>query len=144
MLNLSAPPQRRWAGVSLRGLARIVLVSWLFTLLVCFYSDFSQTPTDLVGDTPVAHEHNGHSEHSGSAQDTDVCCTILQNLPTFFKMGNIETPLQSLMYVLLPYVFIVPTALLVTARLRFFCTDPPGKPSPLLTTNALWPNAPPR
>ena len=144
MPDLSASPPRRRVGVSLRGVARILLVSWLFTLLVCFYSDFSQTPADPAGNAPVAHEQNGYSEHGGSGQDTDVCCTILQNLPTFFKMSDIEVPLQTLMYVLLPYFFVFQTAPLVTARVCFFCTDPPGKPSPLLTTNALWPNAPPR
>ena len=137
-------PQRRGVGISLRGVARILLVSWLFTLLVCFYSDCSQASADPAGNTPVAHEQSGSSEHSGSAQDADVCCTLLQNLPTFFKMGKIEAPLQNLMVVLPPYFLVVLSALVVTATLRFFCTDPPGKPSPLLATNALWPNAPPR
>ncbi len=59
-------------------------------------------------------------------------------------MGKIEAPRQSLMVVLPPYFLVVLSALLVAAKLRFFCTDPPGKPSPLLATNALWPNAPPR
>lgn len=143
MPYLSASPQRRGADVGLRGLARIVLVSWLFTLLVCFYSDFHQTSTDVVKDTPVAHEHNGLG-HSDSAQDTDACCTIMQNLPIFFKMDNITAPLQNLIYVLLPYIFIVQTALLVTARVHVVCTGPPGKPCHLLTANFLWPNAPPR
>lgn len=145
MRDLSASPQRRGArraGISLRGLARILLVSWLFTLLVCFYSDLHLTSTDVVKDAPVAHEHNG-LEHSDSAQDS-ACCTIMQNLPIFFKMGNIEAPLQNLMYVLLPCFFVVQTALLVTARVHFVCTGPPGKPCHLLTANVLWPNAPPR
>lgn len=144
MPDLSASPQRREVGVGTRGIAHILLVSWLFTLVVCFYSDIHQSSTNLVDDTPVAHEHNGYSEHSDSAQDTDVCCTILQNLPPFFKMGNIEAPLQHMMYVLLPSVFVVETALLVTARIRFIGTGPPRKFCHLLTANLLWPNAPPR
>jgi hypothetical protein len=145
MPDLSASPQCRGAGVSLHGLARILLVSWLFTLVVCFCSDFHQTSTDVVTDSPVAHEHNGleHSD-SGSAQDTDACCTILQNLSIFFKMGDIKAPLQNLMYVLFPFILIVQTAQLVTPRVHFNCTDPPGKPCHLLTANLLWPNAPPR
>ena len=137
-------PQRRCVGISLRGLARIILVSWLFTLLFCFYSDFAQTRADPAGNTPVAHEQSGFSEHGSSAQDADACCTMLQNLPTFFKMGKIEAPQQNLLYALPPYFLVVLSAPVVKAALRFFCTDPPGKPSPLLATNALWPNAPPR
>ncbi len=135
-------PQRR--GISPRGVARILLATWLFTLLVCSYNDFSQTPADPAGNTPLAHAQSGSSGHGSSAQDTDACCTVLQNLPTFFRMGKIEAPRQSLMVVLPPYFLVVLSALLVAAKLRFFCTDPPGKPSPLLATNALWPNAPPR
>ena len=142
MPDLSASPQRREAGVGTRGLARILLVSWLFTLVVCFYSDIHQSSTNLVEDISVAHEHNG-LEHSDTAQDTDACCTILQNLPPFFKVSNIEAPLQHLMHVLLPYVFVVQTALLVTASVQFVCPGPPGKPCNLLTANVLWPNAPP-
>ncbi len=128
----------------MRSLARLLLVSWLFTLAVCFYGDLFQKSADPVADTPVAHKHDGYSGHSESAQDKDVCCTIMQNLPSFFKMGNIGGGLQHLMYVLLPSIFLVPIALLVATRIRFFGTAPPGNPSPLLTTNALWPNAPPR
>ena len=128
----------------MRRVARILLVSWLFTLLLCFYSDFAQTAAESVGNTPVAHAQSGSSEHGGGAQDADACCTQLQNLPTFFKMGKIEVPLQNLLYAFPPYFLVGLSVLLVTAKLRFFCTDPPGKPSPLLATNALWPNAPPR
>ena len=137
-------PQRRGVGISPRGVARVLLASWLFTLLVCFYSDFSQTPADPAENTLLAHAQSGSSEHGGSAQDTDACCTLLQNLPTFFKMGKIEAPLQYLMVVLPPCFLVVLSTLRVTATVRFFCTDPPGKSSALLATNALWPNAPPR
>jgi len=71
MPYLSTSPQRGRAGIGLRGFARILLVSWLFTLLVCFYSDSHLTPTDVIKDTPVAHEQNG-LEHSDSAQDADA------------------------------------------------------------------------
>jgi len=127
-----------------RSLARVLLVSWLFTLVVCFYGDLFQTSADPVADTPVAYKHDGYSGHSNSAQDKDVCCSLVHHLPSFFKMGNIWGALQHLMYVLLPAIFLVQTALLVATGIRFFSTPPPGNPSPLLTTNALWPNAPPR
>ncbi len=141
MPDLPASQQLCEAGAGTRGLARILLVSWLFTLVVCFYSDIHQSSTNPLEEIPVAHEHNGLG-HSDSAQDTDVCCTILQNLPPFYKMGNIEAPLQPLMYTLLPYVFVVQSALLVTAIVHY--TGPPGKHCRSFTANLLWPNAPPR
>ena len=153
MPYLSASPQRGGAGIGLRGVARILLVSWLFTLAVCFYSDFHQTSTNVnfrqtstnvVKDTPVAYEHNGLEHNDSDSTQEDDCCTFMENLPIFSKMGNIEVPLQNLVYVLLPYIFIFQTVLLVTARVYFSCTDPPGKPCHLLTANLLWPNAPPR
>lgn len=144
MPDLSTTSQRRGAAISLRGLARILLVSWLFTLLVCFYSDFSKTSVDAVKDIPV-HEHNGLSNsNSNNAQDTDTCCTIDRNLPIFFNMSDIKSPLQNLMYVLFPYIFIIQIALLVTIKGNLFCTDPPDKLHHLLSANLLWPNAPPR
>ena len=144
MLNVPwALPQRRKAGY-LRGLARVVLASWLFTLAVCSFGDLFQSAADPVGATAVAPEQFGNSEHGYGAKDEDVCCTIGQHLPTFFKLGNVDGPAQHLMYVLLPSLFLVQTALLVASGIRFSGTPPPGNPSPLLTTNALWPNAPPR
>ncbi len=143
MLDLSASPRRRRAGVGARGVSYILLVSWLFTLLVCLYNDFHKTSTDAVKDTPAAHERNG-LEHSGGAQDTDICCTIMQNPPIFSKVGNIDVSLQDLIYVLPPYIFVVQTALLITASVFYFCVDPLGKTRHSLTANVLWPNAPPR
>ena len=128
----------------MRNLARLLLVSWLFTLALCFYGDLFQKSADPVGDAPVAHKHDDYAGHRNGAQDKDVCCSILQNMPSFFKMGSIGGGLQHLIYVLLPSIFLVPTALLIATRTRFFRTVPPGNPSPFLTTNALWPNAPPR
>ena len=143
MPDLSASLRCREAGVGLRGLARMLLVSWLFTLVVCFYSDFHQTSTEVIQDSPTAHEHTG-LEHSDNTQDADACCTMMQNLPIFSKVDNIKVPLQNLLYVLFPYIFIFQTALLVTASVFYFCTDPPGKTRHSLTANLLWPNAPPR
>ena len=112
MLDLFSSAQRREAGFrTRRGLAWVLLASWLFTLAVCFYSDIYQPSMDIVDDATAAHEHNGLGHSDDSAHETDVCCTILQNLPLFYKMGNIEVPLQHLMYTLLPYVFVVQTAL---------------------------------
>lgn len=141
MPDLSASLQCREAGVGTRVLARILLASWLFTLAVCFFSDIHPSSMDMVNDAAVAHDHNGLN-HGDSAHEADVCCTLLQNLPPFYKMGHIVAPLQHLMYKLLPYVFVVQSALLVTAIVH--CTGPPDKQGQLLTANLLWPNAPPR
>lgn len=142
MPDLSASQQRCEAGAGTRGVARILLASWLFTLTVCFYNDIHQSSMDMVDDAPAAHERNGLGHSDDSAHETDVCCTILQNLSPFYKFGNIDAPLQHLMYTLLPYVFVVQSALLVTAIVH--CTGPPGKHCRSFTANLLWPNAPPR
>ncbi len=142
MSDLPASQQRCDAGRGTRGFARLLLASWLFTLAVCFYSDIHPSSMDMINDAPAAHEHNGLGHSDDSAHKTDVCCTLLQNLPPFYKTGNIEAPLQHLMYALLPYVFVVQSTLLVTTIVH--CTGPPGKHDQLLTANLLWPNAPPR
>jgi hypothetical protein len=143
--DLSAFPRWRIAGFSVRSLARIALVSWLFTLAVCFYGDLIQTPAHQAQGVALAHEHNGYSEHDDDGtQPADDCCTVLQNLPAFSKAGNVPIPLHHLMYVLLPFLFVVHVVLLTTAQTRFFSTDPPGKANHGLIANSLWPNAPPR
>ena len=141
----SAFPRWRIAGFSVRSLARIAVVSWLFTLVVCFYGELIQAPAHQAEGAALAHEHNGYSEHDDDGtQHADDCCTVLQNLPTFSKAGTVPIPLQHLMYVLLPFLFVVHAVLLTTAQTRFFSTDPPGKADHGLIANSLWPNAPPR
>lgn len=142
MPDLPASQQRCEAAVGARGVARMLLASWLFTLAVCFYSDIHPSSMDMLDNTPAVHQHNALGHSDDSAQETDVCCTLLQNLPPLYKIGHIEAPLQHLIYTLFPYVFVVQSALLVTALVH--CTGPPCKHSPLLTANLLWPNAPPR
>ena len=143
--DLPAFPRWRIAGFSARGLARIALTSWLFTLVVCFYGDLTQTPTHQAQQgTALADEHTGYSEHDDDGtQPADDCCTVLQNLPAFSKAGNIPISLQHLMYVLPPFLFVVHAVLLTPAKTRFFSTDPPGKAGHGLIANSLWPNAPP-
>lgn len=143
--SLLAFPRWRITGFSARGLARIALVSWLFTLAVCFYGDLTQTPAHQAQGATLAHKHNGYSEHDDDGtQPADDCCTVLQNLPAFSKAGNIPISLQHLMYVLPPLLFVVHAVLLPPAKTRFFSTDPPGKADHGLIANSLWPNAPPR
>ncbi|MHB1230970.1 MAG: hypothetical protein ACYCZQ_00090 [Burkholderiales bacterium] len=143
--DLAAFPRWRIAGFSARGLARISLVSWLFTLAVCFYGDLTQTPAHQAQGAALAHEHTGYSEHDDDGtQHADDCCTVLQNLPAFSKAGNIPISLQHLMYVLPAFLLVLHAVLLTPARTRFFSTDPPGKAGHGLIANSLWPNAPPR
>jgi hypothetical protein len=143
--ELSAFPHWRIAGFSAHSFARIALVSWLFTLAVCFYGDLLQAPAHHAQDATLAHEHNDYSEHDDDGtQHADDCCTVLQNLPTFSKADNVPIPQHHLMYVLIPFLFVVHVVLLTTAKTRFFSTDPPGKADLGLIANSLWPNAPPR
>ena len=134
------------AGFSVRGLARIALVSWLFTLAICFYGELIQAPPSHQADgAALAHEHNGYSEHDDDGtQHANDCCTALQKLPTFSKAGNVPITLQHLMYVLPPFLFVVHAVLFTAAQTRFFSIDPPGKADLGLIANSLWPNAPPR
>ena len=124
----------------LRGLARVVLMIWLFTLTACFYGDLS--PHHQAEEVSLAQMHGGHSGHDDSSQHEEDCCTVLQNLLPFSKVSNFQIPLQRLIYVLLPVVIFIQALSPVIARTRY--ADPPGKPRPALIANSLWPNAPPR
>ena len=118
--DLAAFPRWRMAGFSVRGLARIALVSWLFTLAVCFYDDLTPTPAHQAQGATLAHEHNGYSAHGDDGtQPADDCCTVLQNLPVFSKAGNTPISLQHLMYALSPFLFVVHAVSLFTAKTRF-------------------------
>ena len=143
MSDLSAFPQRGGAGVRLHGLARILLVSWLFTLAVCFYSDFHHTSTEGVNDTPVAHAHKNTTNDSDAPHE-DACCTVLENLSAFSHANTIQIPLHNLVYVLLPRIFVLQAVLFTPLKTLFISTGPPGKSTQVLIANSLWPNAPPR
>ena len=143
MPNLSASPQRGGAGLGLRGVARILLVSWLFTLAVCFYSDFHRTSADVVKNAPLAHAHKGTTNDSDAPHE-DACCTVLENLSVFSHANNIQIPLHNLVYILLPGIIVLQAVLLVPLKILFISTGPPGKSHHALIANSLWPNAPPR
>ena len=143
MLDLSAPLQRGGAGIGLRGVARILLVSWLFTLAVCFYSDFHHTSTEVVKDTPLAHAHKD-TTNDRDAPHEDACCTVLENLSVFSQANNFQIPLHNLVYILLPGIIVLQAVLLAPLKTLFIATDPPGKSTHVLIANSLWPNAPPR
>ena len=143
MPNLSTPLQRGGAGIGLRGLARILLVSWLFTLAVCFYSDFHQTSTEGVNDTPIAHAHKD-TTNDRDVPHEDACCTVLENLSAFSHANNFQIALHNLVYILLPGIIVLQAVLLAPLKTLFIATDPPGKSNHALIANSLWPNAPPR
>ena len=121
---------RRFGIFSLRSLARFVLASWLFTLVVCFFSDvrLNETPLYQAEHSTPSHGH-GQPPHDGSTQHVDDCCTILQNLSVFSKVSNLQIPLHNQAYVLLPYIVVVQAVLLVAARVHFFGTAPLVNPS---------------
>jgi len=143
MPDLSASPQSGGAGVRLHGVARILLVSWLFTLAVCFYSDFHHTSTEGVNDTPIAHAHKD-TTNDRDVPHEDACCTVLENLSAFSYANNLQLPLHNLIYVVLPIIIVLQAALLTPLKTLFIATDPPGKSTQVLIANSLWPNAPPR
>jgi len=119
------------------------LTSWLFTLAVCFLSDvrLNATPVYQTEHSTTSHGHD-QSQHDGSTQHVDDCCTVLQNLSAFSKVSNIQIPLHNLVYVFLPYIVVVHAVPLVAAEVHFFGNDPPGKPKHALIANSVWPNAP--
>lgn len=139
----SASPQRGGAGLGLRGIARLLLVSWLFTLAVCFYSDFHQTPTEGIKHTPAAHAHKDTTNDSDAPHE-DACCAVLENLSAFSHANNLQIPLHNLVYILLPGIIVLQAVLLAPLKTLFISTGPPGKSTQVLIANSLWPNAPPR
>ncbi|MHB8744102.1 MAG: hypothetical protein ACYC9L_13360 [Sulfuricaulis sp.] len=136
---------RRLAGFSLRGIAWVVLASWLFTFVVCSVGALGNdaTLTHHSRPTTPAHAHKDATQDSGLGHE-DACCTLFENLSAFSQANNIQVPLHNLVYVLLPSIIVLQAVLLVPQKTRFIVTGPPGIPNHVLIANSLWPNAPPR
>ena len=140
----SAP--RRLAGFDVRGIAWVVLASWLFTLVVCSVGawGYNAASTHHSEPTTAAHVHHKDVKPDSSSPQADVCCTLLENLSAFSPATNIQIPLHHLVYVLLPSIIVLQAVLLAPLKTRFIAAGPPGKPNHVLIANSLWPNAPPR
>lgn len=135
---------RRLAGFSLRGIAWVVMASWLFTFVVCSVDAlrYDEASTNYSGPATPAYVHKDAKQDSGAPHE-DACCTLLENLSAFSQVNNIQIPLYNLVYVLLPSI-VLQAVLLAPLKTRFIATGPPGKPNHVLIANSLWPNAPPR
>ena len=136
---------RRFVGFSLRGIAWVVLASWLFTFVVCSVDAlrYDEASTHRSGPTTPAYAHKIAKQDSG-APHADACCTLLENLPTFSQANNIQIPLHNAVYVLLPSIIVLQAVLLAPLKTWFVDSGPPGKPNHVLIANSRWPNAPPR
>lgn len=144
---------RRMGGFSLRGIAWVVLVSWLFTFLVCSVvtsGHHNEIPASHTAPAAFAHidhvDHaDNHAQHDDGSSHADACCTLLENLSAFTQANNIQIPLHHLVLALLPADIalqaVVPAILV---KIEFFATGPPGKSNHALIAHSLWPNAPPR
>lgn len=144
LIKRSYSASRRLGGFSLRGIAWLVLASWLFTFVVCSVGAlrYDEASTHHSGPTTPAHVHKDAMQDSGSPHE-DACCTLLENLSAFSQANNIQIPLHNLVYVLLPSIIVLQAVLLAPLKTRFIATGPPGKPNHVLIANSLWPNAPP-
>lgn len=135
--------------MNLRGIAWVVLASWIFSLAICSISvmQFGESPDQHYGaaSSPAGNHANGHTQHDGGDKKTgDACCTLLQNLSAFSQASNLQAQ-HDLAYVLIPYIAVISAVLFLPLLVvRYFGTDPPrGKPNHVLIANALWPHAPP-
>ena len=140
---------RRFGGVSLRGIAWVVLASWIFSLAVCSISvmQFGESPDQHFGadSTPASNQAGEHVQHGGGDKKSgDACCTLLQNLSAFSQASNLQA-LYDLAYVLVPFIAVISAVLFLSALVvRHFGIDPPGgKSRHFLIANSLWPHAPP-
>jgi hypothetical protein len=137
---------RQLGGFRLRGIAWIVLVSWLFSLSACFVNSLALDQTQSHNLESVVDSHaDSHPEHDGGTQHEDACCTVLENLSVYSQANNIPLPVPaySWVYVLLPCLVVLQLTL-VSSGIRFSDTGPPGKSNHTFIANSLWPNAPPR
>jgi hypothetical protein len=141
------PTLRQLGGFRARAIVWIVLVSWLFSLTVCFVNTLAHDHTESRYLESVSHAHaDSHPEHDGGTQHEDACCTVLENLSVYSQANNIllPVPAYSWVYVLLPCLVVLQLTFSVSSGIRFSDTGPPGKSSHTFIANSLWPNAPPR
>jgi hypothetical protein len=139
------PTLRQLGGFRSRGIVWIVLVSWLFSLSICFVNDLAYDQTESYSLESVIHSHaDSHPEHDGGTQHEDTCCSVLENLSVPSHANDIPLLAHSLAYVLLSCLVVFQLALFVSTGIRFSGVAPPGKSSHTFIANSLWPNAPPR
>ncbi|MHB1300615.1 MAG: hypothetical protein ACYCY8_07080 [Burkholderiales bacterium] len=138
--------QRQLGGFHLRGIAWLVLVSWLFTLVVCLANDLMNDQAQSHHLESVSHSQvNSYPEHGNDVQDEDACCSMMEDNPSLPSQAvNIIPPVYELMYMLLSGIAVLQLVLLVGTGIPFFSSSPPGKSDCALIANSLWPNAPPR
>ena len=124
-------------------IACAVLASWVLWIAVCSWNVFGLH----VGQehhsygTTSAHADQ-HADHSGS-QD-DACCTVLEDLPAFPHVSNINVSEKNLAYALPSYIVQLFQVIALISVVLMFTTDPPGIPRHLLITSTARANAPPR
>jgi hypothetical protein len=130
-----------------RAIVWIVMVSWLFSLTVCFVNTLAHDQTGSRYLESVVDSHADiHRERGAGTQHEDACCAVLENLSVYSQANNIPLPVSahSLVYVLLPCLVALQLTLSVGSGIRFSDTGPPGKSNHTFIANSLWPTAPPR
>lgn len=137
--------QRKFGGFRSREIARLVLASWLFSLVLCIVNAWAHDQVLIGYLGSVTHSYmDSYPEHGSDAQDEDACCGMMQDNPTVPSHAINALPKAfDLTYVLLSCIVILQLIRFAGSGISFFSSSPPGKPGAALIANSLWPNAPP-
>lgn len=131
-------------GSRLRGIAWMVLASWLFTLSVCVVNSWTNDHIQNRSPEAVVYSHlDNHSEHDNGTQQDDACCNVQENLSIPSQANNALLSTYALLYVILPCIAVFQRVFFTGTEIRFHSAVPPGKPDYTRIANSLWPNAPP-
>lgn len=149
-----ASKPKRVCGLSVRGVAWVVLASWLFSWAMCSVIDFgfvgeAHGHSDNHRSAPAAHDaidtggrhHGGDTSHSAGVN----CCTVMESPSLTSYVSNIFLSPQNPLYILFPAVVALQSIIIAASiRPHLLAYPPPTRSSLSLIANALWPNAPPR
>ena len=135
----------QFVSVSHHYITWVVLVSLLFSLLVCSGVIIEIAMPSAHHDDVAFLHVDEHAKQSGNTRHEHVCCNALNNLLAYSPQDSkIQAMLYNLLSVLLPVAILYPVFLLPILSLIYDTAPSDAEPRHVLIANSIWPHAPPR
>ena len=117
-----------------------VIVSWLFTAIVCTVGEYYSSADSSSENTEFTHHHGqGDSDHDPASQADECCAPAALSF-----VGTLKIPSPTLLFIVLPCILaVLATTPGFTLRRPRFAASPSAPYRHAFLINTIQPNAPP-